>query len=80
MFAERFRREAQLMNFIRTATFKPLLWLPAQHSAETLALLHGEQNRLDAWKVHLLDFDRLKTPNFLSMFSMCQSVLVKDEF
>lgn len=51
LFAERFRREAQLANFIRTAAVRPLLWLPAQHSAQTLALLHEEQKRLDAWKV-----------------------------
>lgn len=51
IFAERFRREAALANFIRTSAVRPLLWLPAQHSAETLALLHEEQKRLDAWKV-----------------------------
>lgn len=51
LFAERFRREAQMANFIRTAAARPLLWLPAQHSAETLALLHEEQKRLDTWKV-----------------------------
>ena len=52
IFAERFKREAQYANFIRTTSAAPAVhWLPAKHSAETLALLHAEQKRLDTWKV-----------------------------
>ena len=51
ILAERYRREAQLSNFIRTTKSPPLHWLPAKHCEETLELLQKEQQRLEAWKV-----------------------------
>ena len=53
ILAERYRREAQLSNFIRTSASSPLHWLPAKHCEETLLLLQREQQRLEAWKVRI---------------------------